>query len=58
MKKFLALSLSDAVFYMLINVNMPTTVGILTRYAFVCLVWVNSYGHVRTVSSINHIFPV
>ena len=30
MKKFLALSLSDLVFIMLINVKMPTTVGILT----------------------------
>ena len=30
MKKFLALSLSDDVFIMLINVNMPTTFGILT----------------------------
>ena len=30
MKKFLALSLSDVVFIMLINVKMPTTVGILT----------------------------
>ena len=29
-KKFLALSLSDVVFIMLINVKMPTTVGILT----------------------------
>ena len=30
MKKCLALSLSDVVFIMLINVKMPTTVGILT----------------------------
>ena len=30
MKKFLAFSLSDAVFIMLINVKMPTIVGILT----------------------------
>ena len=30
MKKFLALSLSDIVFIMLINVKMPTIVGILT----------------------------
>ena len=30
MKKFLALSLSDDVFIMLINVKMPTIVGILT----------------------------
>ena len=30
MKKFFALSLSDAVFIMLLNVKMPTTVGILT----------------------------
>ena len=30
MKKFIALSLSDVVFIMLINVKMPTTVGILT----------------------------
>ena len=29
-KKFLALSLSDVVFIMLINVKMQTTVGILT----------------------------
>ena len=29
-KIFLALKLSDAVFIMLINVNMPTIVGILT----------------------------
>ena len=29
-KKFLALSLSDAVFILLINVKMPTIVGILT----------------------------
>ena len=33
MKKFLALSFSDAVFIMLINVKMPTIVGILT---FMC----------------------
>ena len=30
MKKFLALSLSDVVFIMLLNVKMPTIVGILT----------------------------
>ena len=30
MKKFLALSISDVVFIMLINVEMPTFVGILT----------------------------
>ena len=30
MKKFHALSLSDGVFIMLINVKMPTFVGILT----------------------------
>ena len=30
MKKFLALSLPDVVFIMLINVEMPTIVGILT----------------------------
>ena len=30
MKKFLAFSLSDVVFIMLINVKMPTIVGILT----------------------------
>ena len=30
MKKFLGLSLSDVVFIMLINVKMPTRVGILT----------------------------
>ena len=30
MKKFLALSLSGVVFIMLINVKMPTNVGILT----------------------------
>ena len=30
MKKFLALSLLDVVFIMLINVKMPTIVGILT----------------------------
>ena len=30
MKKFLALSLSDVVFNMLINFKMPTIVGILT----------------------------
>ena len=30
MKTFLALSLSDVVFIMLINVKMPTRVGILT----------------------------
>ena len=30
MKKFLALSLSNVVFIMLINVKMPTFVGILT----------------------------
>ena len=29
-KKFLALGLSDVVFIMLINVKMPTVVGILT----------------------------
>ena len=31
-KKFLALSLLDVVFIMLINVKMPTIVGILTFY--------------------------
>ena len=30
MKKFIVLSLSDIVFIMLINVKMPTIVGILT----------------------------
>ena len=30
MKKFLASSLSDAAFIMLLNVKMPTIVGILT----------------------------
>ena len=30
MKKYLALSLSDVVFIMLINVKMPTILGILT----------------------------
>ena len=30
MQKFLALNLSDGVFIMLINVKMPTVVGILT----------------------------
>ena len=30
MKKFLALGFSDVVFIMLINVKMPTIVGILT----------------------------
>ena len=30
MKKFLALSLSDVIFIMLIDVKMPTNVGILT----------------------------
>ena len=30
MKKFIVLSLSDVVFIMLINVKMPTIVGILT----------------------------
>ena len=30
MKKFFALSLSDVIFIMLINVKMPTIVGILT----------------------------
>ena len=42
MKKFIALSLSDVVFIMLINVKMPTIVGILTfmsRINFV-LSWV------------------
>ena len=42
MKKFLALSLSDFVFIVLINVKMPTIVGILTfksRINFV-LSWV------------------
>ena len=32
MKKFLVLSLSDVVFIMLINVEMPTIVGILAFY--------------------------
>ena len=31
MNRFLALSLSDVVFIMLINVKMPTIVGILTN---------------------------
>ena len=46
-KKFLAFSLSDVVFIMLINVQMPTTVGILTFMSMinfmlswvVCLIW-------------------
>ena len=37
-KKFLALSLSDVVFIMLINVKMPTMVGILTFMSRVNLV--------------------
>ena len=32
MKKFIALSLLDILFIMLINVKMPTIVGILTLY--------------------------
>ena len=35
MKKFLALSLSDIVFIMLINVKMPTIVGILTLMSII-----------------------
>ena len=35
MKKFLALSLSDVVFIMLINVKMPTIVGILTLMSLI-----------------------
>ena len=33
MKKFIALSLSDVVFIMVINVKMPTILGILTLWA-------------------------
>ena len=35
MKKFLALSLSDVVFIMLINVKMPTIVGILSLMSMI-----------------------
>ena len=38
MKKFIALSLSDDVFIMLINVKMPTIVGILTFMSWINLV--------------------
>ena len=38
MKKFLALSLSDVVFILLINVKMPTIVGILTLMSRINLV--------------------
>ena len=38
MKKFLALSLSDVVFIMLINVKMPIIVGILTFMSRINLV--------------------
>ena len=37
MKKALAISLSDVVFIMLINVKMPTIVGILTSMSRVNL---------------------
>ena len=42
MKKFLALCLSDVVFIMLINVKMPTIVGILTFMSMIDFVlsWV------------------
>ena len=38
MKKFIALSLSDVVFIMLINVKMPTIVGILTFMSRITIV--------------------
>ena len=38
MKKFLALSLSYVAFIMLMNVKMPTTVGILTFMSMIMLV--------------------
>ena len=37
-KKFFALSLLDVVFIMLINVKMPTLVGILTFMSSICFV--------------------
>ena len=42
MKKFIALSLSDVIFIMLINVKMPTIVGILTFISMInfMLSWV------------------
>ena len=51
MKKLIALSLSDAVFIMLINVKMPTIVGILTfmsRINFV-LRWVEHWKSLTTL---------
>ena len=41
MKKLLTLSLSDVVFIMLINVKMPTIVGILTFMSMInfVLIW-------------------
>ena len=42
MKKFLVLSLSDVIFIMLINVKMPTIVGILTFISMInfMFIWV------------------
>ena len=58
MKQFLALSLSDVVFIMLINVKMPTFVGILTfmsRINFV-LCWVEHGKSFITFGPVSALF--
>ena len=53
MKKFLALSLSYVAFIMLINVKMPTTVGILTFMSMINfgLNWVEHGKSLKTSGS-------
>ena len=53
MKKFLALSLSYVAFIMLINVKMPTTVGILTFMSMISFVlnWVEHGKSFKTSGS-------
>ena len=57
MKKFLALSPSDVVFIMLINVKMPTIVGILTfmsRINFM-LSWVDLFVWFDSLRPLNNL---
>ena len=65
MKKFLALSLSDVVFIMLINVKMRTIVGILTFTSMINVVlsWVehgksfitSRAGSLASITQVTHV---
>ena len=51
MKKLIALSLSDVLFIMLINVKMPTLVGILTYMSMINLVLISVEHKKRFITS-------